>query len=90
MDFSELNLVDPAKVGIHDSVLSGMATISGDGTTSTGNRSTLQVNATNPNGGPSSTLKFSLYPVNSATMFVISQDNDHSTGGVLTKQVTPP
>ena len=90
MDLSELNLVDPLKVGIHDSVVTGTATISGDGTTSSGNRSTFQVNATNPNGGPSSTLTFTLYPVNAQTMFVVMQNNDNSTGGTLTRQVTPP
>ena len=90
MDFSELNLADPNKVGIHDSVLSGAGlTITGDGTNSSG-RDTFVVNATNPNGGPSSTLKFTLYPVNATTMFVINTDTDHSTGGVFTRQVTPP
>jgi hypothetical protein len=90
MDFSELNLVDPSKVGIHDSVLSGAGlAITGDGTNSSG-RDTFVVKATNPNGGPSSTLKFTVYPVNETTMFVINTDTDHSTGGVFTRQVTPP
>jgi hypothetical protein len=90
MDYSELNLVDPAKVGIHNAPLSGVLTINGDGTTSTGNRNTVSVNATNPNGGPSSTFNFNLYPVNSSTMFVIETDKDHCTGGTFTRQITPP
>lgn len=90
MDFSELNLVDPAKAGIHNSALNGTITINGDGTTSSGNRSTLKVTAAGTNGAPSTTFNFSLYPVNASTMFVINTDMDHSTGGVFTKQITPP
>jgi hypothetical protein len=87
MDFSELNSNQGA---FHDSPLIGSLTINGDGTNSSGSRSIFVVEATNPNGGPSSIFKFTLYPVNANTMFVVSQDNDHSTGGVFTRQVTPP
>jgi hypothetical protein len=68
----------------------GTLTINGDGTTSSGNRSTLKVTAAGTNGGPSSTFNFSLYPVNASTMFVVSTDTDQSTGGAFTKQITPP
>jgi hypothetical protein len=87
MDFSELNSNQGA---FHDSALNGTLTINGDGTTSSGNRSTLKVTAAGTNGGPSSTFNFSLYPVNASTMFVVSTDTDQSTGGAFTKQITPP
>jgi hypothetical protein len=87
MDFSELT----ANLGaFHDSALNGTLTINGDGTTSSGNRNTLKVTAAGTNGGPSTTFNFSLYPVNASTMFVISTDSDHSTGGVFTRQISPP
>ena len=87
MDFSELNSNQGA---FHDSALTGTLTINGDGTTSSGNRSALKVTAAGTNGAPSTPFNFNLYPVNASTMFVISTDNDHSTGGVFTKQITPP
>ena len=87
MDFSELSSNQGA---FHDSALNGTLTINGDGTTSSGNRSTLKVTAAGTNGGPSTTFNFNLYPVDTNTIFVISTDTDHSTGGVFTKQVTPP
>jgi hypothetical protein len=87
MDFSELNSNQGA---FHDSALNGTLTINGDGTTSSGNRSTLKVTAAGTNGGPSTTFNFSLYPVNATTMFVINTDTDHSSGGAFTKQITPP
>jgi len=87
MDFSELNSNQGA---FHNSVLSGNLTINGDGTTSSGNRSTTAITAAGTSGNPSTTFTFTLYPVNSSTMFVVSQDKDHVTGGTFTMQVTPP
>ncbi|HLZ13442.1 MAG TPA: hypothetical protein VKP58_12720 [Candidatus Acidoferrum sp.] len=87
MDFSNFNSNQGA---FHDSALNGTLTINGDGTTSSGSRSTFKVTAAGTNGGPSTTFTFSLYPVNATTMFVVSQDTDHSTGGIFTRQVTPP
>ncbi len=87
MDFSELTANQGA---FHDSALSGMLTISGDGTNSSGNRSTVVINAAGTNGGPSSTFTFTLYPVNANTLFVVMQNKDNSTGGTFTRQVTPP
>lgn len=87
MDFSELNSNQGA---FHDSALSGALTINGDGTNSSGSRSTFVVKAAGTNGGPSSTFTFTLYPVNANTMFVVEQDKDHVTGGTFTRQVTPP
>jgi hypothetical protein len=87
MDFSNFNSNQGA---FHDSALNGTLTINGDGTTSSGSRSTFKVTAAGTNGGPSTTFNFNLYPVNTSTMFVISTDSDHSTGGVFTKQITPP
>jgi hypothetical protein len=87
MDFSELNSNQGA---FHDSALSGTLTINGDGTNSSGSRSTVVVNAAGTNGGPSSTFTFTLYPVNANTMFVVMQNKDDSTGGTFTRQVTPP
>jgi hypothetical protein len=87
MDFSNFNSNQGA---FHDSALNGTLTINGDGTTSSGNRSTFKVTAAGTNGGPSTTFHFNLYPVNASTMFVISTDSDHSTGGVFTKQISPP
>lgn len=87
MDFSELNSNQGA---FHNSALTGGLTIAGDGTTSSGNRNSLQVTAAGTNGGPSTTFNFTLYPVSASTMFVISQDKDHVTGGTYTRQITPP
>jgi len=87
MDFSELNSNQGA---FHNSALNGGLTIAGDGTTSSGNRSSLQVTAAGTNVGPSTTFNFTLYPVNASTMFVVSQDKDHVTGGTYTRQITPP
>jgi hypothetical protein len=87
MDFSELNSNQGA---FHNSSLSGNLTINGDGTTSTGNRSTIAITAAGTNGNPSTTFTFNLYPVNASTMFVIETDKDHVTGGTFSRQVTPP
>jgi hypothetical protein len=87
MDFSELNSNQGA---FHNSALSGVLTINGDGTNSSGSRSGLTVTGTNPNGGPSTTFKFTVYVVNPTTIFVVSQDTDRVTGGTFTQQVTPP
>jgi hypothetical protein len=87
MDFSELNSNQGA---FHNSALTGGLTINGDGTNSSGSRDGLTITAAGTNGGPSSTFKFTVYPVNSTTIFVISQDNNRVTGGTFTMQVTPP
>jgi hypothetical protein len=87
MDFSDFN----SNNGVfHDSALTGSLTINGDGTNASGGRSTYVVKAAGTNGGPSTTFTFTLYPVNSTTMFVVSQDTHHVTGGTFTRQVTPP
>lgn len=87
MDFSELNSNQGA---FHNSALTGNLTINGDGTTSTGSRSTTAITAAGTSGNPSTTFTFNLYPVNASTMFVIETDKDHVTGGTFTKQITPP
>jgi len=87
MNFSDFN---SNQGSVQGSTLGGTLMISGDGTNSSGSRSTYQVNATNPNGGPSTTFTFTLYPVNANTLFVVSQDKHHVTGGTFTRQVTPP
>src|SRR4029077_3739857 len=68
MDFSELTANQGA---FHDSALNGTLTINGDGTNSSGNRSTVVITAAGTNGGPASTFTFTLYPVNANTMFVV-------------------
>ena len=87
MDFSELNSNQGAFRNVG---LTGGLAISGDGTNSTGSRDGLTITAAGTNGGPSSTFKFTVYPVNAQTIFVISQDNDRVTGGTFTMQITPP
>jgi hypothetical protein len=86
MDFSDFN---SNRGAFHDSALGGTLTINGDGTTSSGGRSMYVVKAAGTNGGPSTTFTFTLYPVNANTMFVVSQDNHHATGGTFTRQITP-
>jgi len=86
MDFSELNSNQGA---FHDSALTGSLTINGDGTNSSGARSGVTITAAGTSG-PSTTFKFTVYVVNSTTIFVVSQDTDRVTGGTFTKQVTPP
>lgn len=80
MDFNAFS----SNTGVFPNVsVNGNFTIGGDGTTSTGTRSTLSLTTGN---SPSTTYPFIAYVVNPTTVFILCTDKDHIDAGTMIKQ----
>ena len=80
MDFNAFS----SNKGVFPNVsVNGNFTIGGDGTTSTGTRSTLSLTTGN---SPSTTYPFIAYVVNPTTVFILCTHQDHIDSGSLIKQ----